>query len=150
MRSALPRPGAARASSATTTARLMAPVASARPVDLRSGRVAAPLAGTTAFRATSVARPGRLAAPGRRALHVAAVFERFTERAIKGVMLAQQEAKALGASEVRGEGREGRGRSRISFFSPASPARVVNEVVPRANGRKRGWRPRTAPFYARW
>ena len=38
---------------------------------------------------------------GRRGLHVAAVFERFTERAIKGVMLAQQEAKALGSHEVR-------------------------------------------------
>jgi hypothetical protein len=32
---------------------------------------------------------------------VSAVFERFTERAIKAVMLAQQEAKAAGRSEVR-------------------------------------------------
>jgi len=31
---------------------------------------------------------------------VTAVFERFTERAIKAVMLAQQEAKALGRAEV--------------------------------------------------
>jgi len=31
---------------------------------------------------------------------VRAVFERFTERAIKAVMLAQQEAKALGSAEV--------------------------------------------------
>ena len=33
-------------------------------------------------------------------LLVEAVFERFTERAIKAVMLAQQEAKALGRAEV--------------------------------------------------
>ena len=33
-------------------------------------------------------------------LRVSAVFERFTERAIKAVMLAQQEAKAQGRSEV--------------------------------------------------
>ncbi len=32
---------------------------------------------------------------------VKAVFEKFSERSIKAVMIAQQEAKALGASEVR-------------------------------------------------
>eukprot|EP01018_Ginkgo_biloba_P003570 Gb_36602 [translate_table: standard] len=36
----------------------------------------------------------------RRPLVVAAVFERFTERAIKSVMFAQREAKALGGDEV--------------------------------------------------
>lgn len=33
-------------------------------------------------------------------LQVVAVFERYTERAIKAVMLAQQEAKLLGSAEV--------------------------------------------------
>jgi ATP-dependent Clp protease ATP-binding subunit ClpC len=33
---------------------------------------------------------------------ITAVFEKFTERAIKAVMLAQQEAKTLAATEVGG------------------------------------------------
>jgi hypothetical protein len=36
----------------------------------------------------------------RGSLQVVAVFERYTERAIKAVMLAQQEAKLLGSLEV--------------------------------------------------
>ncbi len=94
------RPGAALALSATGSARLAAPSIPSRALDLRVGRVAAPLPGGAAGPA---GRSTRALAPpaGRRALHVAAVFERFTERAIKGVMLAQQEAKALGSSEVR-------------------------------------------------
>mmetsp|Transcript_10026 Transcript_10026/g.21446 ORF Transcript_10026/g.21446 Transcript_10026/m.21446 type:complete len:958 (+) Transcript_10026:149-3022(+) len=43
------------------------------------------------------------AARGRKALRVAAVFEKFTERSIKSVMISQQEAKLLGASEVNTE-----------------------------------------------
>jgi hypothetical protein len=39
----------------------------------------------------------------RGALVVTAVFEKFTERAIKAVMLAQQEAKALRRPEVGAE-----------------------------------------------
>jgi hypothetical protein len=42
--------------------------------------------------------PGRV---GRRsAVSVRAVFEKFTERSIKSVMLAQQEARQMGATEV--------------------------------------------------
>jgi hypothetical protein len=41
-----------------------------------------------------------LAGRSRTILKVQAVFEKFTERSIKSVMLAQQEAKLLGASEV--------------------------------------------------
>lgn len=37
---------------------------------------------------------------GRGRLQIVAVFERYTERAIKAVMLAQQEAKLLGSLEV--------------------------------------------------
>lgn len=37
---------------------------------------------------------------GRGRLQIVAVFERYTERAIKAVMLAQQEAKLLGSMEV--------------------------------------------------
>lgn len=35
-------------------------------------------------------------------VRVQAVFEKFSERSIKSVMFAQQEAKNLGASEVHG------------------------------------------------
>ncbi len=34
-------------------------------------------------------------------LRVAALFEKFTEQAIKGVVSSQREAKGLGATEVR-------------------------------------------------
>lgn len=37
----------------------------------------------------------------RRGVHVQAVFEMFTERSVKAVMLAQEEAKALGLKQVR-------------------------------------------------
>lgn len=37
---------------------------------------------------------------GRRALVISAVFERFTERSIKTVLLAQQECRSLGTPEV--------------------------------------------------
>lgn len=40
---------------------------------------------------------------GRRNLKVKAVFEKFTERSIKSVMIAQQEAKNFGATEVTTE-----------------------------------------------
>lgn len=43
---------------------------------------------------------GRKCLKRERSLVVAAVFERFTERAIKSVMFAQKEAKALGKGEV--------------------------------------------------
>eukprot|EP00955_Chlamydomonas_euryale_P044337 352861-Chlamydomonas_euryale.AAC.17 len=43
----------------------------------------------------------RGAPPPRRGLRVNALFEKFTERSIKSVMASQQEAKALGAAEVR-------------------------------------------------
>lgn len=39
-----------------------------------------------------------------RTVRVAAVFEKFSERSIKSVMFAQQEAKNLGAAEVRTAG----------------------------------------------
>ena len=42
----------------------------------------------------------RASQPAARRLQVNAVFERFTERAIKAVMLAQQEAKGFSAPEV--------------------------------------------------
>lgn len=47
--------------------------------------------------------PGFRRAPAsrsRRKLTVNAVFEKFTERSIKSVMIAQQEAKNMGAGEV--------------------------------------------------
>lgn len=47
----------------------------------------------------------RARAAGRRILKVEAVFEKFTERSIKSVMIAQQEAKLLGATEVGNGGR---------------------------------------------
>lgn len=40
----------------------------------------------------------------RRTVTVKAVFEKFSERSIKSVMIAQQEAKNFGASEVRWRG----------------------------------------------
>jgi hypothetical protein len=67
----------------------------------RAAAVHAALA-TPDVRRTS-ARPG-LAALGRsrrRTLAVSAVFEKFNERSIKSVMIAQKTAKELGASEVR-------------------------------------------------
>ena len=41
------------------------------------------------------------ACPRRGSLVISAVFERFTERAIKSVMLAQQEAKMFASSQVQ-------------------------------------------------
>ena len=38
---------------------------------------------------------------GRARLRISAVFERFTERAIKSVMLSQQEAKLFSSPQVR-------------------------------------------------
>ena len=38
---------------------------------------------------------------------VSAVFERFTERSIKSVVIAQNEAKNMGSPEVRTKGEEG-------------------------------------------
>lgn len=60
---------------------------SSLPAALRAGR--APMTSSASSSAT------------RRSLVVKAVFERFTERAIKAVMLSQTEAKNLGSSEVR-------------------------------------------------
>jgi ATP-dependent Clp protease ATP-binding subunit ClpC len=54
-----------------------------------------------ALRCAAPPRPAAVACGARVGrLRVSAVFERFTERAIKAVMLAQQEAKAAGRSEV--------------------------------------------------
>lgn len=48
--------------------------------------------------------PARLVGSARRrtTLRVQAVFEKFSERSIKSVMIAQAEAKAFGTQEVRG------------------------------------------------
>ncbi|GIL61397.1 hypothetical protein Vafri_15861 [Volvox africanus] len=48
-------------------------------------------------------RPQRFAVSRRQAVKVQAVFERFTERSIKTVMIAQAEAKAFGHNEVNTE-----------------------------------------------
>ncbi|GFR52667.1 hypothetical protein Agub_g15261 [Astrephomene gubernaculifera] len=48
-------------------------------------------------------RPQRFTISRRQALRVQAVFERFTERSIKTVMIAQTEAKAFGHMEVNTE-----------------------------------------------
>ncbi|KXZ46077.1 hypothetical protein GPECTOR_47g352 [Gonium pectorale] len=48
-------------------------------------------------------RPQRFSVSRRQALKVQAVFERFTERSIKTVMIAQAEAKAFGHTEVNTE-----------------------------------------------
>lgn len=50
-------------------------------------------------------RPQRFSVTRRQAVKVQAVFEQFTERSIKTVMIAQAEAKAFGHSEVRMEER---------------------------------------------
>ncbi|KAJ9533793.1 hypothetical protein QJQ45_026886, partial [Haematococcus lacustris] len=52
-------------------------------------------------RSQQILRPRRLGRTG--ALQCSAVFEKFTERSIKSVMLAQQHAKTLGATEVGAE-----------------------------------------------
>jgi hypothetical protein len=52
---------------------------------------------TAAGRTTALNQHNR----ARGVLHVSALFEKYTERAIKAVMLAQQEAKSLGSPEVR-------------------------------------------------
>ncbi|GLC72569.1 hypothetical protein PLESTF_001265700 [Pleodorina starrii] len=48
-------------------------------------------------------RPQRFSVSRRQAVKVTAVFERFTERSIKTVMIAQAEAKAFGHNEVNTE-----------------------------------------------
>lgn len=65
-------------------------------------------AGTLAGAVALGAAPGRrhLGAPAsarrtRRGAAVSAVFEKFSERSIKAVMVSQQQAKAMGAPEVR-------------------------------------------------
>ena len=75
---------AGNASSLQTTLRARG---SSLPAALRAGRAL-----TSSSSATR--RPSS-------SLVVKAVFERFTERAIKAVMLSQTEAKNLGSSEVR-------------------------------------------------
>ena len=55
-------------------------------------------AGKASMTSSSSAASRRRSSPS---LVVKAVFERFTERAIKAVMLSQTEAKTLGSSEVR-------------------------------------------------
>uniref|UniRef100_A0A7S0WMJ2 Clp R domain-containing protein n=1 Tax=Chlamydomonas leiostraca TaxID=1034604 RepID=A0A7S0WMJ2_9CHLO len=52
---------------------------------------------------TSSARQLQVTRYSRRTVKVSAVFEKFTERSIKSVMIAQQEAKLLGAAEVSTE-----------------------------------------------
>lgn len=54
-----------------------------------------------------VSRP----APRNRTVAVRAVFEKFSERSIKAVMISQQQAKELGASEVRRDPAHGGGRA---------------------------------------
>ena len=61
------------------------------------------MASTTSFMGSALAAPtGRRAErkAGRRAVKVNAMFERFTEKAIKVVMLAQEEARRLGHNFV--------------------------------------------------
>eukprot|EP00198_Chlamydomonas_reinhardtii_P009296 XP_001698633.1 ClpD chaperone, Hsp100 family [Chlamydomonas reinhardtii] len=53
--------------------------------------------------ASKLPRPQRATVNRRQALKVQAVFERFTERSIKTVMIAQAEAKAFGHTEVNTE-----------------------------------------------
>lgn len=72
----------------------------------RGGGICCPL---SSLRAPAAAAPAprlvasvRRSQPSRRAaVVVRAVFEKFSERSIKSVMIAQQEAKNLGAMEVR-------------------------------------------------
>lgn len=56
-----------------------------------------------ALHARQCSAPACLRAKGRRQLQVHAVFEKFTERSIKAVMMSQQEAKNLGSVEVKTE-----------------------------------------------
>lgn len=51
-------------------------------------------------RALSAGRRGAGRAGGRRGPVVVAIFEKFTERAVKAVMLSQREARAMGTREV--------------------------------------------------
>ena len=65
----------------------------------RGSAVPAALRASRALSARSSSRRSYSSSSSR--LVVKAVFERFTERAIKAVMLSQTEAKTLGSSEVR-------------------------------------------------
>jgi hypothetical protein len=85
------------------------PLAAAR-LSTRSSRALLPvtrcalLSSVSRCRGVALARkPGlvRGVTMRRGVVAVTAVFERFTERSIKAVMMAQQEAKLMGASEVR-------------------------------------------------
>ena len=90
---------------------VVAPRVALRPVPARAPRRAPALAHASArslpgapARWSPPSAPGR-ARPSRGSLTVVAVFERFTERAIKAVMLSQAEAKAVAAAEVSGSRR---------------------------------------------
>ncbi|KAG2449289.1 hypothetical protein HYH02_005446 [Chlamydomonas schloesseri] len=80
-------------------ARMMRTVA--LPASRGSARAAAPQ--QLAAMASKLPRPQRATVNRRQALKVQAVFERFTERSIKTVMIAQAEAKAFGHTEVNTE-----------------------------------------------
>jgi hypothetical protein len=60
------------------------------------GARSAAAAGTTHVRMMGASSSSRA-----RAVACRAVFEKFSERSIKAVMISQQQAKELGASEVR-------------------------------------------------
>jgi hypothetical protein len=74
-----------------------------------------------------------------RAVTCNAVFERFSERAIKAVMISQAQAKELGAQEVRWPVRQGRcnrsrcaGANRFGLAPSRDSARATRQYVPRA------------------
>jgi hypothetical protein len=98
-------------------------------------------------------RPARTAAGrsrGRAPLVVRAVFEKFNERSIKSVMIAQKTAKELGASEVRRRmeklARRARARSGRRAHPPLSPEDCVGPRRPR---RRRPRAPRRPAALAR-
>jgi len=98
-------PPAQRAAAARAAAAAAAPLgrpAALRCVAARAGAACRPPA-AVGGRCAQARLPVTTAPRARRALVVRAVFEKFTERSIKAVMIGQQQARLFGAPEVRAE-----------------------------------------------
>lgn len=96
------------------------------------------------FKAAPVRRVSAKAprAISRRTLSVNALFEKFTERSIKSIMLGQQAAKELGASEVSAEHIliglvQEDAASKNGYLNTGLTAEMVRSAVEELNGKKR-------------
>jgi hypothetical protein len=116
---------------------LPGPATTARPASLVARGVCVARFSAHGRLPAAAAAAARPAARRRgRAVSVRAVFERFSERAIKSVMIAQSQAKDLGASEVR----TGAGGARTAVCAMTAPAPTWQVAV--AAGRRGGARGR--------